>query len=116
MACCGWKNWRRPTARSGGAHASSNTGVKFRGGYHDVTITTGGLNVFPRLVARDHDCGDGLAPFVVGLADHGAICFAARASAILQPGRDKTTRRANHLNPCPALIAKIVRLTRRANQ
>ena len=38
-------------------------GVKFRGGYHDVTITTGGLNVFPRLVAseyrsnfvRDHD-------------------------------------------------------------
>ena len=26
-------------------------GVKFRGGYHDVTITTGGLNVFPRLVA-----------------------------------------------------------------
>src|SRR6201991_2571003 len=26
-------------------------GVKFRGGYHDATITTGGLNVFPRLVA-----------------------------------------------------------------
>ncbi len=25
-------------------------GVKVRGGYHDVTITTGGLNVFPRLV------------------------------------------------------------------
>jgi circadian clock protein KaiC len=29
-------------------------GVKFRGGYHDVTITTGGLNVFPRLVASEH--------------------------------------------------------------
>jgi circadian clock protein KaiC len=28
-------------------------GVKFRGGYHDVTITTGGLNVFPRLVASE---------------------------------------------------------------
>src|SRR6195256_752133 len=26
-------------------------GVKFRGGYHDATITTGGMNVFPRLVA-----------------------------------------------------------------
>ena len=29
-------------------------GVKFRGGYHDVTITTGGFNVFPRLVASEH--------------------------------------------------------------
>jgi circadian clock protein KaiC len=29
-------------------------GVKFRGGYHDVTIATGGLNVFPRLVASEH--------------------------------------------------------------
>src|SRR4051812_19494482 len=29
-------------------------GVKFRGGYHDVTISTGGLNVFPRLVASEH--------------------------------------------------------------
>src|SRR3982074_1640936 len=29
-------------------------GVKFRGGYHDVSITTGGLNVFPRLVASEY--------------------------------------------------------------
>lgn len=29
-------------------------GVKFRGGYHDCTITTGGLNVFPRLIAAEH--------------------------------------------------------------
>src|SRR4051794_14653478 len=29
-------------------------GVKFRGGYHDVTITTGGMNVFPRLVASEY--------------------------------------------------------------
>ena len=29
-------------------------GVKFRGGYHDVTITPGGLNVFPRLVASEY--------------------------------------------------------------
>jgi circadian clock protein KaiC len=28
-------------------------GVKFRGGYHDATITTGGMNVFPRLVASE---------------------------------------------------------------
>lgn len=29
-------------------------GTKFRGGYHDATITKGGLNVFPRLVASEH--------------------------------------------------------------
>lgn len=28
-------------------------GVKFRGGHHDVTITKGGVNVFPRLVASE---------------------------------------------------------------
>src|SRR5262249_36417525 len=29
-------------------------GQKYRGGYHDFTITTGGLNVFPRLIAFEH--------------------------------------------------------------
>lgn len=29
-------------------------GLKFLGGYHDFTIETGGLRVFPRLVASDH--------------------------------------------------------------
>src|SRR3982075_190059 len=29
-------------------------GVKYRGGYHDATITTGGLNIFPRLVASEY--------------------------------------------------------------
>ena len=29
-------------------------GVKFRGGYHDATISTGGVNVFPRLVASEY--------------------------------------------------------------
>ncbi|HEY0156208.1 MAG TPA: ATPase domain-containing protein [Thermoanaerobaculia bacterium] len=29
-------------------------GVKYRGGYHDATIRTGGLVVFPRLVAAEH--------------------------------------------------------------
>src|SRR5258708_19065092 len=28
-------------------------GVRFRGGYHDYTIRTGGLDVFPRLVAAE---------------------------------------------------------------
>jgi circadian clock protein KaiC len=29
-------------------------GVKFRGGYHDYAIRTGGLEVFPRLLAAEH--------------------------------------------------------------
>jgi circadian clock protein KaiC len=29
-------------------------GQAFRGGYHDFTITTGGIRVFPRLVAAEH--------------------------------------------------------------
>lgn len=29
-------------------------GIKFRGGYHDFVMETGGIEVFPRLVAADH--------------------------------------------------------------
>ena len=29
-------------------------GQKYRGGYHDITITTGGVKVFPRLIAAEH--------------------------------------------------------------
>ncbi|MCC6777351.1 MAG: AAA family ATPase, partial [Hyphomicrobiales bacterium] len=29
-------------------------GIKFRGGYHDFAIQTGGIRVFPRLVAAEH--------------------------------------------------------------
>jgi circadian clock protein KaiC len=29
-------------------------GLRFRGGYHDYTILTGGLHVYPRLVAAEH--------------------------------------------------------------
>jgi circadian clock protein KaiC len=32
-------------------------GQAFRGGYHDFTITTGGIRVFPRLVAAEHRSG-----------------------------------------------------------
>jgi len=33
---------------------SKMRGVKFREGYHDYTILTGGLQIFPRLVAAEH--------------------------------------------------------------
>ncbi len=29
-------------------------GIKFRGGFHDLTLDTGGIALFPRLVASDH--------------------------------------------------------------
>src|ERR1700687_1390338 len=41
-------------AERGRARVIKYRGIKFRGGYHDVTITTGGLNVFPRLVASEY--------------------------------------------------------------
>jgi circadian clock protein KaiC len=57
-------------------------GVKFRGGYHDATITTGGVNVFPRLVASEHrtefDCSllssgiEGLDQLLGGGIDKGS--------------------------------------------
>jgi circadian clock protein KaiC len=36
------------------ARITKYRGVKFRGGYHDMTIATGGVNIFPRLVASEH--------------------------------------------------------------
>ena len=33
---------------------SKMRGVKFREGYHDYTIATGGLQIFPRLIAAEH--------------------------------------------------------------
>lgn len=45
-------------------------GQKYRGGYHDFTICTGGLKVFPRLIAAEHrmrvprtQLSSGIAPF-----------------------------------------------------
>jgi circadian clock protein KaiC len=40
--------------------------TKFRGGYHDYVIKTGGLAVFPRLVAAEH-----LPSFISGSAPTG---------------------------------------------
>jgi circadian clock protein KaiC len=42
-------------------------GVKFRGGYHDFTIDTGGISVYPRLVAAEHHNGFESAPLTTGV-------------------------------------------------
>jgi circadian clock protein KaiC len=44
-------------------------GVKFRGGYHDTTITTGGMNVFPRLVASEFRTGAYSSQISSGIAE-----------------------------------------------
>jgi len=44
-------------------------GQKFRGGYHDFTITTGGVIVFPRLVAAEHRTGFVGEPLSCGIAE-----------------------------------------------
>jgi circadian clock protein KaiC len=45
-------------------------GRAFRGGYHDYIIRTGGLRIFPRLVASDHNVGfDEQGPASSGLPD-----------------------------------------------
>ncbi len=42
-------------------------GVRFREGYHDYTIETGGLRVFPRIVAAEHRTEFGTSPSRAGI-------------------------------------------------
>ena len=48
-------------------------GRRFRGGYHDFTIKTGGLEVYPRLVASEHRTTFDRAPQGSGVAGLDAI-------------------------------------------
>jgi circadian clock protein KaiC len=43
-------------------------GLKYRGGYHDMTIRTGGLAIFPRLVAAEHETPDKYGTIESGIA------------------------------------------------
>ena len=60
-------------------------GRKFRGGFHDFTIRTGGLEVFPRLISSEHrvtfdrtphSCGiEGLDALMGGGVERGSSCL-----------------------------------------
>lgn len=52
-------------------------GVDFIAGYHDITITTGGMRIFPRLIASDHH-----VPFIGDAVSSGV----ARIDALLHGG------------------------------
>lgn len=57
-------------------------GVRYRGGYHDYSIRTGGLEVFPRLIAAEHH-----TPF-----ERGAVLSGVpEVDALLGGGLDKGT-------------------------
>jgi circadian clock protein KaiC len=57
-------------------------GIQFRGGYHDFTIASGGLRVFPRLVASEHHM-----KFPAGVAPSGN----SDLDALLGGGLDRGT-------------------------
>ncbi|MBW8748242.1 MAG: AAA family ATPase [Acidobacteria bacterium] len=44
-------------------------GSRFREGYHDYTIETGGIHIYPRLIAAEHKPGFKRAPIVSGLQE-----------------------------------------------
>lgn len=48
-------------------------GVKYRGGYHDCAIRTGGMDVFPRLVAAEHRAAKLAGCLPSGLAEIDAL-------------------------------------------
>jgi circadian clock protein KaiC len=48
-------------------------GRRYRGGFHDFTITTGGVNVFPRLVAAEHLTQFARTQFSTGIAEFDAL-------------------------------------------
>lgn len=50
-------------------HVVKMRGVQFRGGYHDFAIERGGLCVFPRLVAAEHDATFMSEAFSTGSAE-----------------------------------------------
>ena len=56
-------------------------GVKYRGGYHDFAIETGGVAVFPRLIAAEHH-----AKFAVELVSTGLEKLDAMLGGGLAPG------------------------------
>lgn len=48
-------------------------GQQYRGGYHDFTIGTGGVTVFPRLVASEHHSRFVRTPLSTGIAEFDAL-------------------------------------------
>jgi circadian clock protein KaiC len=48
-------------------------GVKYKGGYHDFSIETGGIVVFPRIVAAEHRAAPEIVPIPSGIPELDAL-------------------------------------------
>jgi circadian clock protein KaiC len=48
-------------------------GQPFRGGYHDFTIVTGGVQVFPRLVAAEYRAEKQSSVLSSGISEFGTL-------------------------------------------
>jgi len=55
-------------------------GLKFRGGYHDYVLDTGGIRMFPRLVAMEHPANFVIEPRSTGSAGLDALLGAGLAA------------------------------------
>jgi circadian clock protein KaiC len=62
-------------------HINKIRGARFRGGYHDFTIESGGISVFPRLVAAEH-----FRPFKQNMVGSGIVELDALAGGGLSRG------------------------------
>jgi len=71
-------------------------GIKFRGGEHDFNLDTGGIAVFPRLVAAEHRTGPALRVGSTGVAQldtvmGGGLAYGSNTLFIGPSGVGKTT-------------------------
>ena len=55
-------------------------GRLYRGGYHDFTIHPGGLRVFPRIIAAEHDESDDAGVLRSGVGELDAVGVAVSAA------------------------------------
>jgi circadian clock protein KaiC len=71
-------------------------GLKYRGGYHDFVIKTGGVEVFPRLVAAEHHAEFTRSPLSCGIAEIDAMLGggADRGTSLLTMGPSGTGKSA----------------------
>jgi circadian clock protein KaiC len=83
-------------------------GRRFRGGYHDFTIKTGGLEVYPRIVASEHHTAFARTPVSSGVGELDALLGGGieRGSSALILGPAGTGKSLFAINFAVAAVAR----------
>jgi circadian clock protein KaiC len=83
-------------------------GRRFRGGYHDFTIKTGGLEVYPRIVASEHHTAFARTPVSSGVGELDALLGGGveRGSSALILGPAGTGKSLFSINFAVAAVAR----------